>query len=79
MHQTLRHPFGDADGLVNCVDITSLLGCCASRIIFLPYLMSHDGLDYGEIASRLAISEKSVQRRLVQSMLHCNRRMNGLL
>jgi RNA polymerase sigma factor (sigma-70 family) len=47
------------------------------RDVFL--LRKIDGLDYGEIASRLAISEKSVQRRLVQSMLHCNRRMNCLL
>lgn len=39
------------------------------RNVFL--LRKIDGLDYGEIASRLAISEKTVQRRLVQSMLHC--------
>lgn len=47
------------------------------RDVFL--LRKIDGLDYDEIASRLAISEKTVQRRLVQSMLHCNRRMSGML
>ena len=47
------------------------------RDVFL--LRKIDGMDYGEIASRLAISEKTVQRRLVQSMLHCNRRMGDML
>jgi RNA polymerase sigma-70 factor (ECF subfamily) len=47
------------------------------RDVFL--LRKIDGLEYGEIASQLAISEKTVQRRLVQSMLHCNRRMSGML
>jgi RNA polymerase sigma-70 factor (ECF subfamily) len=46
------------------------------RDVFL--LRKIDGLDYGEIASRLAISEKTVQRRLVQSMLHCNRRISSM-
>jgi RNA polymerase sigma-70 factor (ECF subfamily) len=46
------------------------------RDVFL--LRKIDGLDYGEIASRLEISEKTVQRRLVQSMLHCNRRIGSM-
>lgn len=48
----------------------------SNRDVFL--LRKIDGLDYGEIASRLVISEKTVQRRLVQAMLHCNRRMSGM-
>jgi RNA polymerase sigma-70 factor (ECF subfamily) len=49
----------------------------ACREVFL--LRKIDGLGYSEIAARLAISEKTVQRRLVQSMLHCNRRMSSML
>jgi len=41
------------------------------RDVFL--LRKLDELSYNEIAVRLAISEKTVQRRLVQSMLHINR------
>lgn len=55
--------------------ISSMPASC--RDVFL--LRKIDGLDYGEIASLLAISEKTVQRRLVQSMLHCNRRMSDML
>jgi RNA polymerase sigma-70 factor (ECF subfamily) len=55
--------------------ILSMPASC--REVFL--LRKIDGLSYSEIASRLAISEKTVQRRLVLSMLHCNRRMSGIL
>jgi RNA polymerase sigma-70 factor (ECF subfamily) len=55
--------------------ILAMPACC--REVFL--LRKIDGLGYSEIASRLAISEKTVQRRLVQAMLHCNRRMSGML
>ncbi len=41
------------------------------RDVFL--LRKLDELSYNEIAVRLGISEKTVQRRLVQSMLHMNR------
>lgn len=41
------------------------------RDVFL--LRKLDELSYHDIAARLAISEKTVQRRLVQSMLHINR------
>ncbi|BBL34669.1 putative RNA polymerase sigma factor FecI [Nitrosomonas stercoris] len=43
-------------------------GC---RDVFL--LRKIDGLSYREISIRLNISEKTVQRRLVQAMLHCHR------
>ncbi len=43
------------------------------RDVFL--LRKLDELSYNEIAARLGISEKTVQRRLVQSILHCNRYM----
>lgn len=36
-----------------------------------------DELSYSEIAARLAISEKTVQRHLVKAMLHCQRRLNA--
>lgn len=48
-------------------------GC---RDVFL--LRKIDELSYSEISIRLNISEKTVQRRLVQSMLFCHRRMNIL-
>lgn len=38
-----------------------------------------DELSYRQIAARLEISEKTVQRRLVQAMLHCHRNMGHLL
>ncbi|MBP6057480.1 MAG: sigma-70 family RNA polymerase sigma factor [Nitrosomonas sp.] len=41
------------------------------RDVFL--LRKLDELSYTQIAAHLAISEKTVQRRLVQSMLHMNR------
>lgn len=41
------------------------------RDVFL--LRKLDELSYNQIAARLAISEKTVQRRLVQSMLHIHR------
>ncbi len=34
-----------------------------------------DGLRYSAIAERLGISEKTVQRHLVQALLHCQRRL----
>lgn len=34
-----------------------------------------DALSYSEIANRLGISEKTVQRHLVQALLHCQRRL----
>lgn len=46
------------------------------RDVFL--LRKIDELSYSEISIRLNISEKTVQRRLVQAMLFCHRRMNGL-
>jgi len=49
-------------------------GC---RDVFL--LRKIDELSYSEISTRLNISEKTVQRRLVQAMLFCHRRMNDLL
>lgn len=36
-----------------------------------------DELSYAEIAGRLGISEKTVQRHLVKAMLHCQRRLNN--
>ncbi|WP_434151354.1 RNA polymerase sigma factor [Methylocaldum gracile subsp. desertum] len=51
--------------------IASLPGKC--RHVFL--LRKIDDLSYGEIAARLGISEKTVQRQLVKAMLHCHRRM----
>ncbi len=46
------------------------------RDVFL--LRKIDELSYNEIATRLKISEKTVQRRLVQAMLHCNQHMSNL-
>lgn len=43
------------------------------RAVFL--LRKIDELSYSEIASRLGISEKTVQRHLVKAMLHCHRRL----
>ena len=43
------------------------------RDVFL--LRKIDELTYTEIAQRLGISEKTVQRHLVQAMLHCHRCM----
>lgn len=37
-----------------------------------------DELSYAEIAARLGISEKTVQRHLVKAMLHCQRRFERL-
>lgn len=36
-----------------------------------------DELTYTDIAARLDISEKTVQRHLVKAMLHCQRRLNN--
>ncbi|HYE37043.1 sigma-70 family RNA polymerase sigma factor [Methylocaldum sp.] len=47
------------------------------RHVFL--LRKIDELSYGEIAARLGISEKTVQRHLVKAMLHCHRRMQNPL
>lgn len=44
--------------------------CCD---VFL--LRKIDELSFGEIAARLGISEKTVQRRLVRAMLHCHQRL----
>lgn len=49
----------------------------ACRDVFL--LRKLDELSYRQIAARLEISEKTVQRRLVQAMLHCHRSMGHLL
>lgn len=49
-------------------------GC---RDVFL--LRKIDGLSYSEISIRLNISEKTVQRRLVQAMLRCHRSMNQIV
>jgi RNA polymerase sigma-70 factor (ECF subfamily) len=43
------------------------------RTVFL--LRKIDELTYTEIAQRLGISEKTVQRHLVEAMLHCHRCM----
>jgi len=45
----------------------------ACRDVFL--LRKLNELSYGQIAAHLGISEKTVQRRLVQAMLHCHRSM----
>jgi len=49
-------------------------GC---RDVFL--LRKIDELSYSEISIRLNISEKTVQRRLVQAMLRCHRSMNNAI
>lgn len=36
-----------------------------------------DALSYGDIAARLGIAEKTVQRHLVKAMLHCERRLRN--
>lgn len=36
-----------------------------------------DQLSYADIAAKLRISEKTVQRHLVQAMLHCHRRLDA--
>lgn len=38
-----------------------------------------DELSYGEIAARLGISEKTVQRHLVKAMMHCHARLENPL
>lgn len=43
------------------------------RDVFL--LRKLDELSYAEISMQLGISEKTVQRRLVQAMLHCSRHL----
>jgi RNA polymerase sigma-70 factor (ECF subfamily) len=43
------------------------------RHVFL--LRKIDELSYAQIAGKLAISEKTVQRHLVKAMLHCHRRL----
>ena len=45
------------------------------RHVFL--LRKIDELSYGEIALRLGISEKTVQRHLVEAMLHCHQCMEN--
>lgn len=54
--------------------ISSMPESC--RDVFL--LRKIDALSYSEISARLTISEKTVQRRLVRAMLHCNHHMNHL-
>lgn len=44
-----------------------------TRNVFL--LRKIDELSYGEIAAKLGIAEKTVQRHLVKAMLHCHSRM----
>lgn len=51
--------------------ITALPMQC--RHVFL--LRKIDELSYTQIAEKLAISEKTVQRHLVKAMLHCHRRL----
>lgn len=46
-----------------------------SRNVFL--LRKIDELSFAQIAAKLRISEKTVQRRLVRAMLHCIRHMNN--
>lgn len=53
--------------------IASLPGKC--REVFL--LRKVDELSYGEIAHRLGIAEKTVQRHLVKAMLHCHQRLEN--
>lgn len=48
-----------------------------TRSVFL--LRKIDELGYAEIAQRLNISEKTVQRHLVKAMLHCHKRLNDSL
>lgn len=55
--------------------IASLPNQC--RQVFL--LRKIDELSYAEIAARLAISEKTVQRQLVKAMLHCHSRLQDPL
>jgi RNA polymerase sigma factor (sigma-70 family) len=43
------------------------------RHVFL--LRKIDALSYAQIADKLAISEKTVQRHPVKAMLHCHRRL----
>lgn len=53
--------------------IAELPGKC--REVFL--LRKLDELSYADIAQRLRISEKTVQRHLVKAMLHCHQRLNS--
>jgi RNA polymerase sigma-70 factor (ECF subfamily) len=45
------------------------------RDVFL--LRKIDELSYSEIAKQLGISEKTVQRDLVNAMLHCHNRLQS--
>lgn len=43
------------------------------------FLLRHlDGLGHAEIATRLGVSTKMVQKYLVQALLHCHRRLDGV-
>ena len=53
--------------------IAALPNVC--RKVFL--LRKLDEMSYGDIALRLDISEKTVQRHLVKAMLHCHKRMEN--
>lgn len=52
--------------------IASLPAACRDVLL----LRKIDELSYAEIASRLVISEKTVQRHLVKAMLHLHRRVS---
>jgi RNA polymerase sigma factor (sigma-70 family) len=59
---------------------------CSTAIFSMPepcrdvfLLRKLDELSYHDIAARLGISEKTVQRRLVQSMLHMNRYLSFIV
>ncbi|MGH8550316.1 MAG: RNA polymerase sigma factor [Methylococcales bacterium] len=53
--------------------IASLPRVC--RHVFL--LRKIDELSYRDIATRLGISKKTVQRHLVKAMMHCHRRLEN--
>jgi RNA polymerase sigma-70 factor (ECF subfamily) len=48
-----------------------------TRCVFL--LRKIDELSYADIAQKLGISEKTVQRHLVKAMLHCHKRLHDAL
>ena len=60
-----------------CEILLSAINSLPEKYQYVFLLRKIDELSYSEISLKLGISEKTVQRRLVQAMLHCHNYMHN--